>query len=218
MIEILSYGFWLAVAFLIGSVPTAYLAAKAARGIDIRRHGSGNVGAANIFRVMGKGWGTAVLIIDILKGCVATAILANLSGAPEGLSQPLSQLFFGAAAVSGHTWTPWLGLKGGKGIATSAGALLGIFPLATGLALLIWCALFLLTGYVSLASMIAAAAYPLLLLLGYRKTESFASIFITSLILVTLLIYNHRANLARLRRGEEPRVQFKRKPKADSQQ
>lgn len=203
--------FWLTIAFLMGSVPTAYLAGKYARSIDIRQHGSGNMGATNVFRVMGKGWGSAVLAIDIAKGWFATACLATISGAFPGLSQPLVQLFFGAAAIAGHTWTPWLGFKGGKGMAASAGALLGIFPHATLAAIAVWGFCFFTTGYVSLSSIIAALAYPVLLAAFYRHTESFTAIFISSVILVALLVYNHRSNIGRLRRGEEHRVRFGRK-------
>ena len=199
---------WLIIAYLIGSIPTGYLIAEHVRGIDIREHGSGNVGATNVFRVVGKRWGTFVLVIDILKGWVVTALLASSSSAFTGLSVPLRQFLFGAAAIAGHAWTPWLALKGGKGIATSAGALLGIFPLGTILALLIWTVCLIVWRYVSLASIAASASFPLLLLIFYRSIESFAAIFLISTALAGLLIYNHRANIGRLKRGEEPRVHF----------
>lgn len=197
---------WILIAYLIGSIPTAYLVAKRVRRIDIREHGSGNVGATNVFRVVGKGWGSAVLAIDVFKGWFVTAMLASAARAFPDLSPELRQFLFGAAATIGHTWTPWLRLKGGKGIATSAGALLGIFPFATLVALVIWSACFLIGRYVSLASIIAAGSFPILLLIFYSHMESFATIFLIALLLVGLLIYNHRANMSRLRRGEEPRV------------
>ncbi len=197
---------WIIIAYLVGSIPTAYLIAKRIRGIDIREHGSGNVGASNVFRVVGKGWGSAVLVTDVLKGWVITALLAPTAGAFPELSPAFKQFLFGAAAIAGHTWTPWLKLKGGKGIATSAGALFGIFPFATIIALLIWGVCFLIWRYVSLASIAASASFPFLLLILYRDIESFPAIFLISLLLVGLLIYNHRANINRLRRGEEPRA------------
>lgn len=200
---------WLMIAYLIGSVPTAYLVAKRVRGMDIRQHGSGNVGATNVFRVVGKSWGGAVLAIDILKGWLVTAILAGTSGAFSELTPVLRQFLFGAAAITGHTWTPWLKLKGGKGVATSAGVLLGIFPLATILALMIWSACFSIWRYVSLASITAAACFPILLLVFYRHIDSFGTIFLISVFLSALLIYNHRANIQRLREGSESKVNFR---------
>ncbi|OGW85026.1 MAG: acyl-phosphate glycerol 3-phosphate acyltransferase [Omnitrophica bacterium RIFCSPHIGHO2_02_FULL_46_11] len=199
---------WLIIAYLIGSTPTAYLIAKRVRGIDIREHGSGNVGATNVFRVVGKKWGFTVLAIDIFKGWIVTAILTPISGAFPELSLNLCQLLFGVAAIAGHSWTPWLGLKGGKGIATSAGALLGILPFATLAAFLIWGVCFLIWRYVSLASIVAAASFPILLLIFYSSMSSFPLIFAISLALAALLIYNHTANIKRLKRGEEPRVHF----------
>ena len=205
--------FWILIAYLIGSIPTAYLVAKRVRGIDIREYGSGNVGATNVFRTAGKGWGSLVLVIDILKGCAATALLAPTSSAFPEISIPLKQFLFGAAAIAGHTWTPWLGLKGGKGIATSAGALLGIFPFVTVLAILIWAVSFLIWRYVSLASIVASGCFPILLLIFHRRMESFPEIFLISLALVLLLIYNHRANIERLKQGTEHRVNFGNKNK-----
>ena len=199
---------WIIVAYLVGSFPTAYVIAKRVRGIDIREHGSGNVGATNVFRTVGKGWGSAALAIDILKGWIVTAILAPTAGAFPELSLPLKQFLFGASAIVGHTWTPWLKLKGGKGVATSAGVLLGIVPFATLIALVIWGTCFLVWRYVSLASIIAALSFPLLLLLLHYHMESFGSVLITSLVLVALIIYNHRTNIDRLKRGTEPRVSF----------
>lgn len=204
---------WLLVAYLIGSIPTAYWVAKRLRGIDIREHGSGNVGATNAFRVLGKKWGALVLAGDILKGWIATAVLANASGTFHELSPALRQILFGASAIAGHSWTPWLKLKGGKGVATSAGALLGIFPWATVAAFLIWSVTFVIGRYVSLASIIATASFPLLLFLFHRYTESFSAIFLISVILAGLLIYNHRSNIARLKAGTESRASFgKKKP------
>ena len=200
---------WVVVAYLIGSIPTAYLVAKRVSGIDIREHGSGNIGATNVFRTMGKKWGALVLAADILKGWVVVAILAPTASAFPEVSSSLRQLLFGAAAIAGHTWTPWLKLKGGKGIATSAGVLIGIFPLASLLVIAIWAVCFLIWRYVSLASIVASASFPILLLILYRDMSSFGVIFSISVILSALLIYNHRSNIERLRRGEELRVNFK---------
>ncbi len=204
--EFLQNIIWIIIAYLIGSIPTGYLVAEHVKGIDIREHGSGNVGATNVFRIMGKKWGSFVLIFDILKGWIATALLAPTSDAFPEISIPLRQFLFGAAAIAGHTWTPWLRLKGGKGIATSAGALIGIFPFATIFATLIWGSCFIIWGYVSLASITAAIIFPILLLIFHRNMIAFPEIFLISSALVALLVYNHRANISRLKRGEEPRV------------
>ena len=199
---------WILIAYLIGSIPTGYLVTKRVRGIDIREHGSGNVGATNVLRVTGKGWASLVLTLDFLKGWIATALLAPTTNAFPELSLVLRQFLFGFAAIAGHTWTPWLKLKGGKGIATSSGALFGIFPFASIVATLIWALVLTIKRYVSLASIIAAGSFPILLLFFYRAMESFWMVFVISLALAALLIYNHRANIGRLRRGEEPPLTF----------
>ena len=200
--------FWVLMAYLIGSIPTGYLVAKRIRGIDIREHGSGNVGATNVFRVVGKSWGIAVLVIDMFKGWFPTAILASTSNAYPELNLPIKQFLFAAAAIAGHTWTPWLKLKGGKGVATSCGALFGIFPFATILTLLVWTSVFLIWRYVSLASIIAASSFPLFLLIFYRDLDSFATVFFIGVVLAALLIYNHKSNIERLRRGQELKIKF----------
>ncbi len=200
--------FWILIAYLIGSIPTGYIIAKRVRGLDIREHGSGNVGATNVFRVVGKTWGIVVLAIDMIKGWLVTAILAPTPNAYPELDLSIKQFLFGAAAITGHTWTPWLKLKGGKGVATACGALLGIFPFATFLALLIWTTVLIIWRYVSLASIVAASSFPFLLLLFYRELNSFGIVFLISLALASLLVYNHKPNIERLRRGQELRIQF----------
>lgn len=197
---------WLFIAYLAGSIPTAYLVARRARNIDIRAHGSGNVGASNVFRVIGKKWGSLVLAADVLKGFAVVTLLAPGAPALEALSPVLKQLVFGIAAISGHTWTPWLRLKGGKGIATGAGVLIGIFPKAAIATILIWAILFLAKRYVSLASIVASGSFPIILFLFYREINSFWIIFLLSAGLSYLLIYNHRGNIERLKNGTEPRV------------
>ncbi|OGW79727.1 MAG: acyl-phosphate glycerol 3-phosphate acyltransferase [Omnitrophica bacterium RIFCSPLOWO2_12_FULL_44_17] len=202
---------WIFIAYFIGSVPTAYLVAKRAQGIDIRKHGSGNVGATNVFRVIGKKWGTTVLVVDILKGWIVTAILFYFCDAFQGTSPVLKQLFLGAAAISGHTWSPWLKFKGGKGVATSAGVLLGIFPMATLVAILIWILCFVISRYVSLSSMITAIFFPFLIILYNNGMKSFRTVLAVSIILVLFLVYNHRENIRRLIKGEEHRANWGKK-------
>ena len=128
--------FSLLAGYLIGSVPTAYLVGKLVKGIDIRQHGSGNVGATNVFRVVGKKWGISVLLFDMFKGFTTAFWVWHLTGSVSN-SAFIASLLAGAAAIAGHTWTPWLGFRGGKGVATSLGVLIAITPEAAGIGMLI---------------------------------------------------------------------------------
>ena len=119
--ELLSTALSLVLAYFIGAIPTGYWAGRLLKGIDIREHGSKNMGATNVLRVLGKGPGIAVLLIDILKGVLPLTLIANLLG----ISDPLTLVLIGIAAVAGHNWTVFLGFKGGKGVATSLGVLIG---------------------------------------------------------------------------------------------
>ncbi len=191
--------------YLIGSLPTAYLVGKLARGIDIRRHGSGNVGASNVFRVIGKKWGSVVLTIDMFKGFIPAFFFSF----PFGHSK-LMGLSFGIAAIAGHNWTCFLRFKGGKGVATSAGVFLGIFPLATLSALAVWMITVAMTNYIAVGSIVAAFSIPLFVALFYRGIPHFWPLFAVSLALAFLVLYTHRSNIERLRKGTEHKV-FKKK-------
>ena len=195
--------------FLMGSLPTGWLVARAYN-VDIQRVGSGNIGATNVFRVLGKGPGIFVLLVDALKGYLACQILQNgvLSWfydkdtvVPEVLTGYLA-IVGGFAAILGHVYTPWLHFKGGKGIATSAGVLAAWIPLGFLVALLLWLLVFAISSYVSLASIAAAAALPIAVWL----TGGRPPFIVMSAIIGILAIYKHRANIARLRKGEEPKV------------
>ncbi len=194
-------------AYFLGSIPTGYLTAKA-RGIDIRSVGSGNIGATNAFRVLGKGPGTFVLLVDAAKGCLACAGLPWLGGV-LGLADGLSastvewlRMVAGFSAILGHNYTCWLGFKGGKGIATSAGVLLALVPWA----LLIIVAVFLVvlgtTRYVSLGSILAAASLPF----ATWATGGSVSLVSVTALMTLLAIYKHRANIQRLCAGTESRL------------
>ena len=161
-------GLQILIAYLLGALPFAYWAGRLLKGLDIRQHGSGNVGATNVFRVLGKGPGIVVLVLDILKGFIAVYWLPKL-GAPSGASAwissgPMSQAWWpcllGLAAVLGHSYTCFLGFKGGKGVATSAGVFLGLAPLATASAIGIFIVVFALSRMVSAGSLAAALALP----------------------------------------------------------
>lgn len=192
--------------YLLGSIPSGYLVAKA-RGIDIRTVGSKNMGATNVFRTLGKGPGILVLFMDALKGYAASAWLAD--GLLKLLNFPnpdpqTNHLIAGLAAVLGHNYTCWLQFKGGKGIATTAGAFLALAPVAVGIAIAVWVAGLVATRYVSIASILAAVALPT----AVWFTQENLALRIIAIILGVLAIYKHRANIQRLRNGTENRLQF----------
>jgi len=190
--------------YLMGSVPTGYLVARS-RDVDIRKAGSGNIGATNVLRVLGKPAGILVLAIDALKGALACWLLPAaaiaLAGAEAAPEVEGLRIAAGLAAILGHNYTCWLRFKGGKGIATSAGVLLVWMPAALGLALLVWVLAFLVSGYVSLASVVAAFALPFIVWL----TGGSATLIAVAAVLGALAIYKHRSNIQRLRAGTEHR-------------
>ena len=199
--------FCLIAAYLLGSIPTAYLVGKTVKKIDIREHGSGNVGASNVFRVVGKKWGISVFAVDVLKGYLSSALLAAWGYAHHPLfSMPVYGLLVGMAAVAGHNWTVFLNFNGGKGVATSLGVGLGLLPKAALLAFGVWILVLLPWGYIALSSMIAALSFPLWIFLLYRHIEGFAVILCVSLALAIVIIYRHRGNMRRLLAGNENRV------------
>ncbi len=189
-------------AYLLGSIPFGYLAGRIA-GIDVRKHGSGNIGATNVLRVLGKPAGFGVFFADALKGFIAVRLALWLAtAAPD--TRPYADLyaiFAAAVSVAGHSFPVWLKFKGGKGVATSAGALFGVVPIATAAIFVVWLLTFYITRYVSLASMIAALTLPVVVaLLGRPKSLLYFSILMTALV-----VWRHRGNIARLRNGTEPR-------------
>jgi glycerol-3-phosphate acyltransferase PlsY len=190
-------------AYLLGSIPTGYLVARA-KGIDIRAVGSGNIGATNVFRMVGKTAGVFALIIDGLKGYAACTWLCDwvltLPGGPTTNTE-LYRILAGITAVLGHNFTCWLKFKGGKGIATSAGVFFALAPLAAGIALVTWIVTAVLTRYVSIASIAAAVALPTAVWL--TKDSLFLGIVTTALGL--LAIFKHRDNVQRLLNGTEQR-------------
>ena len=182
--------------YLLGSIPTGFLWAKA-RGIDIRKVGSGNIGATNVMRALGKGPGITVLVLDALKGYLpvflAPRVFPNLSGSTL-------QIVCCIAVIAGHNWTCWLKFKGGKGVATSAGALLAMLPVSLVCALAVWGVVFAIWRYVSLASIAAAVAVPVVT--WFAKPELF---WFTAL-LGAVVIWKHKSNIQRLLAGTENRV------------
>lgn len=196
-----------AFAYLCGSLPFGFWAGKL-KGIDIRRHGSGNIGATNVIRVLGKRTGIPVFILDMVKGFVPVSFakwwMENHGAAGDGGT--LVAVCCAAAAVLGHMFTFWLGFKGGKGVATSAGALLGLAPLALAFGLVAWIIVFTLTRYVALASIAAAVTIPAAMtgLMILRGTWNFVLLGL-GIVMGVLVIVRHRSNIARLLAGTENR-------------
>ncbi len=194
---------WIAVAYFIGSIPFGFLAGKM-RGIDIRQHGSGNIGATNVLRTLGKPVGITVLIFDIAKG-VAPVVLAKYFSDSSTIP-----IFAAVATILGHNYTCFLGFKGGKGIATSAGALAPLIPIPLLVAVLVWLILFFASRYVSVASIAAALSLPITLGIIFATGKAWAPVlFGFTLLLSILAIWRHRSNIQKLRAGTENRFQRK---------
>ena len=234
-------------AFLLGSIPFGLLIAKA-KGIDIRQHGSGNIGATNVLRVVGKKYGITCLLLDALKGFIPVFLAVNLIRI-AGRNQQLQidgleswaivmpagkamlvqslQILTGLAAILGHNYSPWVGFRGGKGIATSAGVIIGLAPAVIVLLIIVWGVVFAISRYVSVASIVAAACLPLIVHMGSRfhhvnNDKSLPTLWeagtwnkpllIFSIVIAILAIWKHRGNIQRLRQGTENRFQRKPKP------
>ena len=201
--ELASYLVAAVIAYLLGSIPTGYLAGRL-RGVDIRQSGSGNIGATNVMRVLGKPAGIIVLIIDGLKGYAACAWVANLvlHWFPSRIGDDTAlRVTAGLAAILGHNFTCWLKFRGGKGIATSAGVLAALVPGALIIIVAIWALVFAFTRYVSLASIAASFALPFATWITQRNLSL---TFVTSA-MAALAIYKHRSNIQRLLQGTEHR-------------
>jgi acyl phosphate:glycerol-3-phosphate acyltransferase len=200
------------VSYLLGSIPTGFLVAKG-RGIDIRTVGSGNIGATNVFRYLGKPAGVFVLLMDALKGWAAVVGLARLVALllyPSADAQTREWLgvVAGISAILGHNYTCWLHFKGGKGIATSAGVLAALVPTALIIALGIWGVVCVATRYVSLGSIVAAFSLPFL---AWLTGASVTMIWVAG-IMGALAIYKHKTNIRRLLNGTENRIGSKKPP------
>ncbi|MGJ8655100.1 MAG: glycerol-3-phosphate 1-O-acyltransferase PlsY [Akkermansiaceae bacterium] len=227
------------IAFLLGSIPFGLLIAKS-QGINIREHGSGNIGATNVLRIVGKKFGITCFFLDFLKGLIPTLLAYNLykfTGADETMTigflrehainlgdnqfkaQAL-QVFTGLCAILGHNYSPWVNFKGGKGIATSAGVLLPLMPFAFLLLIAIFFITFKISRYVSLASIVAAASLPLLVLYGSWSHGKLAAgtwnkpLLIFAVFIAIMAIWKHRSNIKKLLAGEENKFTPKNKKKA----
>jgi acyl phosphate:glycerol-3-phosphate acyltransferase len=189
---------WLLLAYLMGSIPTSYAVGRLARGIDLREHGSGNLGATNTFRVLGWRAAAPVMVVDITKGWVPTALFPLWDGAAGGYWA----LAYGGAAIVGHLFSVFVGFKGGKGVATSAGVFLALAPWAVLIGFVLWGVTVVLTRMVSLGSLLAALTLPVAVFV----TNEPRPIFWASIALSLLVIYAHRENIRRLAKGTEKRL------------
>jgi glycerol-3-phosphate acyltransferase PlsY len=228
------------IAFLLGSIPFGLFIARM-KGIDIRQHGSGNIGATNVLRVVGKKHGIICLLLDALKGFIPTLLAITLirfvgqdtkftfhglldhgylfPAADQWKAQTL-QVITGLLSILGHNYSPWVGFKGGKGIATSAGVLIALAPAAVVLLIFVWVITFRVSRYVSVASIVAAALLPLIIIYGSWYHGKIAAgtwnkpLFVFSVVIGALAIWKHRANIQRLKNGTENRFQPKKKSNA----
>ncbi len=197
--------------YLFGSCPNGYLISRA-KGIDIREHGSGNIGATNVLRVVGKKWGYVVFALDALKGLASVRLAFALAAAftPHQSPRELVGIVAAVACILGHTFPAWLKFRGGKGVATSAGVLLGLMPIAVLSVLIIWLVAFKTSRYVSLASMVAAIALPLVVFVYLRiGWVTGASLLPFSILIAGVVVWRHRSNMKRLLQGAEQRFERK---------
>jgi acyl phosphate:glycerol-3-phosphate acyltransferase len=197
------------ISYLVGSIPTAFIFGKLLKGLDIRKFGSGNVGATNALRVLGKRVGVLVLILDILKG-VISIILAEFFIPEVNLSADLIRVLFGVSCICGHNWTIFLNFKGGKGIATTLGVLIGLALKTPGLGKIllllisIWFVIFVLWRIVSLASVLSAIALPILAVIFKLPPV----IIVVSFVLSFFVLLRHKSNIIRLLKGKEAKLYF----------
>jgi len=204
--------------YIVGSIPTSVMLSKWKHGFDIRSKGSGNAGGTNVFRVLGWKSGVFVIVVDALKGVIATTVVARLFWDP---TLPfynhtpfddftIIQMICGGAAVIGHVWTMFAGFKGGKGIATGAGMLIGIAPTEFAVSIAVFLIFLYAFRYVSLGSIMAAASFPLSLIIRYNilsdEIHSYKTLVFFSTGIALFLIYSHRANIKRLIEGTERKI------------
>lgn len=196
-------------AYLIGSIPTSYIAGQLTKGIDIRKYGSGNVGATNTLRVLGKKMGATVLLIDMAKGAFCVIVLPTIFFSNQlHISLPVFKAYIAAFVIFGHIWTIFLKFKGGKGVATTCGVFLSLSTIPAIIAILIWVLTVIISKYVSLSSLIMIISLPFLILI-FKQPRAY---LILSITLCVLISYTHRSNIKSLIFGQENKI-IKNKPK-----
>jgi acyl phosphate:glycerol-3-phosphate acyltransferase len=185
------------VAYLLGSIPSSYIVGRVTRGIDLREHGSGNLGATNTFRVLGPRLAAPVMVADMGKGFLPTALFPQL----DGTGQWGWALAYGAAAIVGHVFSIYMRFRGGKGVATATGVFLALSPVAMAIAIGGWLVVLRVSRMVSLASIVAAA----ILVVALVLTEDRSEVLTLGILVATFVVYAHRSNVGRILRGEEHR-------------
>lgn len=203
--------------YLVGSIPTSIIVARKVRGIDIRQFGSGNAGGTNVFRVLGWKAGLFVVLMDMAKGLIATMLIARLMYGPVPFENKtpfndftVVQIIAGCSAILGHIWTLFAGFRGGKGLATAGGMLLGVAPLEVAISFGIFAIVFLVSHYVSLGSLSAAVAFPLTMFFRENvfmvNIAGYNTLIFFSIAVSLLIFYTHRSNIGRLLKGTENRI------------
>lgn len=201
----------LLLAYMLGSVPSAVWIGKFFYGVDVREYGSGNAGATNVFRVLGKKAGIPVLILDILKGWLAVNMAYFISDSLPGTAEYLNlQLALGISAILGHIFPLYAGFRGGKGIATLVGILIAVNPATTAVAIVVFSLVVLFSGFISLGSMIAALSYPFIVIFLFPRSASPTMIIFACMIAVLVLI-THQKNIERLIKRQESKMRLLKK-------
>ena len=185
-----------AISYLLGSIPNGLILGKAIWGVDLRQHGSKNIGATNAWRTIGKAGGISIFALDFLQGAVSAYLGLHLGGSE------LAGVLCGILAIAGHSWSVFLAFKGGKGVATGLGVIAGLMPMVTLIVFAVWFAIVYFTGYVSLGSIVGAALVPILTLFFGLHTE----FLILGLIAAVFIIYRHKSNIERLLNGTESKI------------
>ncbi len=193
----MSFGLWLLASYLLGAIPTSHLVAKLIAGVDLRDVGSKNLGATNLYRVLGWTYAVPVGLFDVAKGAVPVAVFAPRVG-----SEPWIPVVLGVAAVIGHVYSLFVKFRGGKGVATATGAVLALAPAALAMSLIVWVATLVLTGYVSLGSILGAVAFPVA---AWFLAPGDPYVLGTGFVLATFIVFTHRQNIRRLAAGTEGR-------------
>ena len=185
-----------AISYLLGSIPNGLILGKAIWGVDLRQHGSKNIGATNAWRTIGKAGGISIFALDFLKGAISAYLGLHLGGSE------LAGVLCGILAIAGHSWSVFLAFKGGKGVATGLGVIAALMPEVTLIVFVVWFAIVYFTGYVSLGSIVGAALVPILTLFFGLHTE----FLILGLIAAVFIIYRHKSNIERLLNGTESKI------------
>ena len=185
-----------AISYLLGSIPNGLILGNAIWGVDLRQHGSKNIGATNAWRTIGKAGGISIFALDFLKGAVSAYLGLHLGGSE------LAGVLCGILAIAGHSWSVFLSFKGGKGVATGLGVIAALMPMVTLIVFAVWFAIVYFTGYVSLGSIVGAALVPILTLFFGLHTE----FLILGLIAAVFIIYRHKSNIERLLNGTESKI------------